>query len=119
MSDLYAFSRRLAVAPSAAEILVAIQNPLANLVQRKVLLLGTGVGTGDSANEAEVPDPVRAEVTRVEKDEGLERLVDDGSGNMWLVRRVSPKTPDFGVVAVDLGSVSGDALAEMRARIDE
>jgi two-component system, OmpR family, sensor histidine kinase KdpD len=121
MSDLYAFSRRLAVAPSAAEIFVAIQNHLANLVQRKVLLLGTGVGTGDSANEAEVPDPVRAEVTRVEKDEdeGLERLVDDGSGNMWLVRRVSPKTPDFGVVAVDLGSVSGDVLAEMRQRIDE
>ena len=36
MSDLYAFSRRLAAAPSAAEIFVAIQNHLANLVQRKV-----------------------------------------------------------------------------------
>ncbi len=119
MSDLYAFSRRLAVAPSAAEIFVAIQNHLANLVQRKVLLLGTGVGTGNSASEAEVPDPVRAEVTRVEKDEGLERLVDDGKGNMWLVRRVSPKTPDFGVVAVDLGSVSGEELAELRQQIDE
>src|SRR5277367_1115913 len=41
MSDLYAFSRRLAVAPSGAEIFVAIQNHLANLVQRKVVLLGT------------------------------------------------------------------------------
>ena len=40
MSDLYAFSRRLAMAPSAAEIFVAIQEHLANLVQRKVVLLG-------------------------------------------------------------------------------
>ena len=39
MSDLYAFSRRLAAAPSAAEIFIAIQNHLANLVQRKVVLL--------------------------------------------------------------------------------
>ena len=41
MSDLYAFSRRLAAAPSAAEIFVAIQEHLANLVQRKVVLLGS------------------------------------------------------------------------------
>ena len=40
MSDLYAFSRRLAAAPSAADIFVAIQDHLANLVQRKVVLLG-------------------------------------------------------------------------------
>ena len=44
MSDLYAFSRRLAAAPSASEIFVAIQNHLANLVQRKVVLLGAAEG---------------------------------------------------------------------------
>ena len=62
---------------------------------------------------------MRAEVTRVEQDEGLERTIDDGNGNLWLIRRVSPKTPDFGSVAVDLGSVSGEALADMRQRIDD
>jgi two-component system sensor histidine kinase KdpD len=112
MSDLYAFSRRLAAAPSAAEIFVAIQNHLANLVQRKAVLLGAA-GTG-----GDVPDRVRAAVTHVENVEGLERTVDDGKGNIWLIRRVSPKTPDFGLVAVDLGSVSGETLADMRARID-
>jgi two-component system, OmpR family, sensor histidine kinase KdpD len=35
------------------------------------------------------------------------------------VRRVSPKTPDFGSVAVDLGAVSGESLADMRQRIDD
>src|SRR5580693_7262558 len=35
MSDLYAFSRRLSAAQSTGEIFTAIQNHLANLVQRK------------------------------------------------------------------------------------
>jgi two-component system, OmpR family, sensor histidine kinase KdpD len=115
MSDLYAFSRRLAMAPSAAEIFVAIQEHLADLVQRKVVLLGTAdVGHGD-----DVPESVRAAVARVVHDEGLERTVDDGNGNIWLIRRVSPRTPDFGLVAVDLGNVSGQPLADMRQRIDD
>ena len=115
MSDLYAFSRRLAAARSAAEIFVAIQNHLANLVQRKVVLLGAA----EAGHADDVPERVRAQVTRVEQDAGLERTVDDGKGNIWLIRRVSPKTPDFGMVAVDLGSVSGKALADMRQRIDD
>jgi two-component system, OmpR family, sensor histidine kinase KdpD len=115
MSDLYAFSRRLAVAPSAAEIFVAIQNYLANLVQRKVVLLGAA----DAAAGDDVPESVRTAAALVEHEAGLERSVDDGKGNIWLIRRVSPKSPDFGLVAVDLGSVSGDALLEMRYRIDE
>src|SRR5580693_5205462 len=115
MSDLYAFSRRLAMAPSAAEIFVAIQEHLAHLVQRKVVLLG--IADAGAAND--VPETVRAAVTRVEHDEGLERTVDDGKGNIWLIRRVSPKTTDFGLVAVDLGNVSGQPLADMRQRIDD
>jgi two-component system sensor histidine kinase KdpD len=115
MSDLYAFSRRLAAAPSAADIFVAIQDHLANLVQRKVVLLGASdTGTTDT-----VPERVRDEVKRVEQGECGESTIDDGNGNLWLVRRVSPKTPDFGSVAVDLGAVSGSALADMRQRIDD
>ena len=116
MSDLYAFSRRLAAAPSAADIFVAIQDHLANLVQRKVVLLGAAEHRRD---RRPCPSAVRDEVTRVEQDECGERTIDDGNGNLWLVRRVSPKTPDFGSVAVDLGAVSGPALADMRQRIDD
>jgi two-component system sensor histidine kinase KdpD len=112
MSDLYAFSRRLAAARSAAEIFVAIQNYLANLVQRRVVLLGAA----DAGDTGGVPERVRAEA---ERDDSVECTVDDGEGNIWLIRRVSPKTPDFGSIAVDLGNVSGEALADMRGRIDD
>jgi two-component system, OmpR family, sensor histidine kinase KdpD len=114
MSDLYVFSRRLAAAPSAAEIFTAIQDHLANLVQRKVVLLGAA----DAGAADEVPDSVRAAAARVAHDDGTERIVDGGQGDIWLIRRVSPRTPDFGLVAVDLGNVSGELLADMRHRID-
>jgi two-component system sensor histidine kinase KdpD len=115
MSDLYAFSRRLAAAPGAAEIFIAIETHLAALVQRKVVLLGAAE-TGDAA---EVPERVRAQVASRERIAEPERTVDDGNGNIWLIRPVSAKTPDFGSIAVDLGSVSGEALTDMRQRIDD
>src|ERR1700761_6158643 len=73
MSDLYAFSRRLAMAPSAAEIFVAIQEHLANLVQRKVVLLGAA----DAGSSDAVPERLRTEVARVERDAGVECTIDD------------------------------------------
>jgi two-component system, OmpR family, sensor histidine kinase KdpD len=115
MSDLYAFSRRLAGAFSPAETFPPPPSHLANLVQRKVVLLGAA----DAGNADDVPARVRAQVSRVERAAEPERTIDDGHGSIWLIRRVSPKTPDFGMVAVDLGSVSGKALAEMRQRIDD
>ncbi|HEY2534939.1 MAG TPA: DUF4118 domain-containing protein, partial [Xanthobacteraceae bacterium] len=115
MSDLYAFSRRLAAAPSAAAIFIAIQNHLSNLVQRKAVLLGAA----EAGNAEHVPERVRARVPSIEGDAAPEQTIDDGNGGIWLVRRVSPKTPDFGMVAVDLGSVSDDVLVEMRQRIDD
>jgi two-component system sensor histidine kinase KdpD len=115
MSDLYAFSRRLAAAPGAADIFVAIQDHLATLVQRKVVLLAASeTGATDA-----VPERVHDEVKRVEQEECGERIIDDGSGNLWLVRRVSPKSPDFGSIAVDLGAASGAALVDLRQRIDD
>src|SRR5436309_11814419 len=36
--------------------------------------------------------------------------------DIWLVRRLSQKTADFGVIAIDLGRVPTDAIKEMRHR---
>src|SRR5262249_36908816 len=35
---------------------------------------------------------------------------------IWLVRRLSQKTADFGVIAIDLGRAMADAIKEMRHR---
>src|SRR5215470_16417338 len=47
-SDLYSFSRRLAAAASAADIYRAIEEHLASLVQRKVVLFGAGARAVDA-----------------------------------------------------------------------
>jgi len=36
--------------------------------------------------------------------------------DIWLVRRLSAKTADFGVIAIDLGRAPADAIKEMRHR---
>jgi two-component system, OmpR family, sensor histidine kinase KdpD len=119
VSDLYTFSRRLAAAHSADEIYTAIEEHLASLVRRKVVLFGAATGRDgrSTPDEKAVPERVRAEVARAHSTLGT--TVDDGTGNIWLVRRVSQKTADFGVIAIDLGSVPADAVADVRQRVDD
>ena len=119
MSDLYAFSRRLAVAPSAADIHRAIEEHLANLVQRKVVLFGAGVRRPTAADAAPLSGPVHAAITEVQEGRTSSTIVDDGAGDLWLVRRVSEKAADFGVIAIDLGGVPAEKIEDVRQRVDE
>ena len=91
MSDLYAFSRRLAAAPSAADIYRAIEEHLANLVRRKVVLFGAGSAATAHARptrrrcRSACAPPSRD----VQSGSTSRTTIDDGTGNIWLVRRVS------------------------------
>jgi two-component system sensor histidine kinase KdpD len=118
MSDLYAFSRRLAAAPTAADIYLAIEQHLANLVQRKVVLFGAG-GSGSNADQANVPKAVGLAIAEIQNGSTLATTVDDRSGNIWLVRRLLQRTPDFGVIAIDLGSVPANDVDDIRQRVDD
>jgi two-component system sensor histidine kinase KdpD len=117
MGELYAFSRRLAAAPSSKDIYNAIEEHLAALVQRKVVLFGTG--DGESPTDAEVPDAVRTMIADVRRGSKPATTVGDATGNIWLVRRVSQRAPDFGVIAIDLGAVSHSAVADIQQRVDD
>jgi two-component system, OmpR family, sensor histidine kinase KdpD len=122
MTDLYAFSRRLAAAPAATEIYRAIEDHLATHAERKVVLFGAGSpGAGEESQpgDAAVPDPVRAAITDVQRGLSIEANVTDDPGNVWHVRRVSQKTPDFGVIAIDLGRVPADAAADVHQRVND
>ena len=119
MSDLYAFSRRLAVAPSAADIHRAIEEHLANLVQRKVVLFAAGPRRETTSEAAPLSGRVHAAIAEIQEGRTPSTIVDDGAGDIWLVRRVSEKTADFGVIAIDLGSVPAEKIEEVRQRVDE
>jgi two-component system sensor histidine kinase KdpD len=121
MGDLYAFSRRLAGAASAEEIYTAIEEYLANLVRRKVVLFGTAGGRDDrsTSDDKAVPGRVRAEIAKVQHGSPPGVIVDDSTGNAWLVRRVSQRNSDFGVIAIDLGNAPADAIGGVRDRVDD
>src|SRR5262245_33934161 len=117
MGDLYAFSRRLAGASSAADIYLAIEEHLASLVQRKVVLFGAA--SDREAEHGALSQRVRYAIAEVQAGRTLATIVDDGAGDIWLVRRVSQKNADFGVIAIDLGSVPSTAIEEVRKRVDD
>jgi len=122
--DLYAFSRRLAAAHTASDIYTAIRQHLAAIIGRRTILLETaprgGVGATLS-DEAAVPEQVKQETEAVaggRKDRRNGSVVRDGEGHIWLVRPVSAKSADFGVLAIDLGRQAGEAADAVKQRVD-
>jgi two-component system sensor histidine kinase KdpD len=119
MGDLYTFSRRLAVATSAADIYRAIEEHLAHLVQRKVVLFGAGGRQAAQSEAAPLTQHLHSAIEQVQASHIPVTTVDDGDGDIWLIRRVSQENPDFGVIAIDLGSVPAENIEEMRQRVDD
>src|SRR5215467_13356335 len=119
MSDLYAFSRRLAAAASARDIYRAIEEHLANLVQRKVVLFGAAADGQAKPEQAAFSQRLHGAIADVQAGRTLATTVDDGAGDIWLIRRVSHKNADFGVIAIDLGSVPPSDIEEVRKRVDD
>ena len=125
MRDLYAFSRRLAGAFAVPDIHAAIEDHLATVLQRKVILFASAreasnlIGTRRTGGL--VPQPVLDQVVEVatgrQTDAAAVKVTADG-GETWLVRAVSPRNSEFGVIAVDVGSVTSDSYDELRARLD-
>lgn len=124
LRDLYAFSRRLAVAFDVSDIQSAIEDHLTTVMQRKVVLFPSA---RDAANTdarrvgISLPRQVLDEVTNF----GTSSLgnaagvtVTADNGQVWLVRAVSPKAPEFGVIAINFGRGSQESSDELRTRVD-
>src|SRR5947208_3029937 len=114
-SDLYAFSRRLASVSSAADIYRAIEDRLASLVQRNVVLFGAGSGgeRGENPEHDTLPPRVHSAIAEVQAGHALATTVDDAASDIWLVRLVSQKTAEFRDIANDHGSVTDNAIHVM------
>lgn len=123
LRDLYAFSRRLAVAFDVSDIHAAIEDHLASVMQRKVVLFANAreasSSTGRHAGIA-VPPPVLAQAVKVASvpNDGSGVTVNTDSGDVWLVRAVSPKSSEFGVIAINLGPETPEGSGELRSRVD-
>ena len=124
LRDLYAFSRRLAVAFDVSDIHAAIEDHLASIMQRNVVLFASAREASDSSGRRAgmaVPQRVLSEVVEVASgrhDAVGGAIVTAESGEIWLVRAVSPKSLEFGVIAINLGHELKERLDELRIRVD-
>jgi len=124
LRDLYAFSRRLAVAFDVSDIHAAIEDHLASIMQRNVVLFPSAREASNSSGRRAgitVPERVLTEVVEVasgHRDTTAGAMVTAESGEVWLVRAVSPKAPEFGVIAINLGRESKERSDELRIRVD-
>ena len=124
LRDLYAFSRRLAVAFDVSDIHAAIEDHLASIMQRNVVLFASAREASNSSGRragVTVPERVLTEVVEVasgHRDTAAGAMVTTDSGEIWLVRAVSPKSPEFGVIAINLGRESKERTDELRIRVD-
>jgi two-component system, OmpR family, sensor histidine kinase KdpD len=123
LRDLYAFSRRLAVAFDVSDIHAAIEDHLASVMQRKVVLFASAREASSSSGRhvgVAVPQPVLARVVEVASGhrDGAGVTVNADSGDVWLVRAVSPKSSEFGVIAINLGRETLEGSNELRSRVD-
>ncbi|HZD91389.1 MAG TPA: DUF4118 domain-containing protein [Pseudolabrys sp.] len=124
--NLYAFMRRLAGSFAVSDIHAAIEDHLATVTERKVVLFASArdaasAAAGRTANVV-VPKPVLAKVTELaaaRDSDPPDQTVTGDTGDSWLVRAVSPKTSEFGVIAINLGHARQSAVSvgELRARV--
>jgi two-component system sensor histidine kinase KdpD len=124
MRDLYAFSRRLAAAFDVTDIHAAIEDHLASVMQRKVVLFdGAREASASSRRRAgiTVPEQVLAEVTEAasgHRDSTTGVTVNADNGDVWLVHAVSPRNLEFGVIAINFGRESPERTEELRLRVE-
>ena len=120
LSDLYAFSRRLAVAFDVSDIHAAIEDHLAAVMQRKVFLFGApreGARRPPAGLPPQIISIVEA-VTAGSIENGGDHAVTSDDGEAWLVRAVSPNNREFGVMAINLGRAAADTPELLRSRVD-
>src|SRR5262245_8709318 len=122
--ELYAFSRRLAAAHTPSDIYTAIREHLASIIGHRTILFESsarGVAGVAVSNEGRVPEQVKRAseaLTEGHKGPGSGGVVEDSEGRTWLVRPVSAKEGDFGVLAIDLGQQTGKMVDAIRERVD-
>jgi two-component system sensor histidine kinase KdpD len=127
MRDLYAFSRRLALAFDVSDIHAAIQDHLATVLQRNVALFaparnGSG-GMITRSTGAALPPAVRTTVDDIASGtsngskDSAGGIITRTAGDLWLVQSVCPNNLDFGVIAINLGHNAKERLDDLRVRV--
>jgi K+-sensing histidine kinase KdpD len=121
MQGLYEFSRRLAACFTIPDLIAAIQHHLSDtLGQQATFFVATSEGHFEPPESRFAPDAVQHSAAAMTSEIGaLSRLiVDSPTSEVWLLRAVSSDANMHGVIAINIGSGSEQAIASQTRRIE-
>jgi K+-sensing histidine kinase KdpD len=114
LQNLYDFSRRLAACFTASELISAIENYLSRTIGQQAVFFAAGSdGHFEPPKSGSLPPVVRENVVAMKAapDAPDKDIVHMQNQNVWLLRIVGNKTAVLGLVAVNIGSGSREAIA--------
>ncbi len=121
IQNLYDFSRRLAACFTVSELISAIENYLAQtLSQPAVFFAARSGGQFEAPKSGAVPKAVSDHVisSTAGPEHAVRSVIDRSTQNVWLLRVVSSETAILGLVAVNIGAGSADALTIRTQRVE-
>src|SRR5262249_26789231 len=121
MHGLYEFSRRLAACFTIPGLIAAIQHHLSDtLGQQVTFFVATSEGLFEPPESRFAPETVQDSAAAMTSEIGaLSRLiVDSPTAEVWLLRAVSSDASMHGIIAINIGSGSENAIASKTRRIE-
>jgi K+-sensing histidine kinase KdpD len=121
MRGLYEFSRQLAAAFTAVDLISAVQDYLTNTLRRRTILVPSPTMMGRALSDGgELPKDLFEAAIAMMGSGGPQRrvLADAETGNVWLLQVASSDTATYGVIAVDLGSADGESASILEQQVE-
>jgi K+-sensing histidine kinase KdpD len=121
IQHLYEFSRRLAACFTVSDLISAIQNYLSRaLGQQAAFFAATADGRFELAEAGAVPEVVQESVSSMRATVGLAAHMtsDELRQNVWLLSAVGSDNAVHGLVAVNIGNGSREAVATRTRRVE-
>jgi K+-sensing histidine kinase KdpD len=121
IQNLYDFSRRLAACFTVSELISAIENYLSQtLGQPAAFFAARSDGQLEPPKCGPVPEAVMESMSSAIESTGyaVRSVIDAATQNVWLLRVVSSETAVLGLVAVDIGAGSAEALTTRTRRVE-
>lgn len=118
---LYDFSRRLASCFTVADLISAIRHHFESAFgHAAILFVTTPDGHCGPPGPRSAPLSVRTIAAAMNSGTGpgVQTIVDEQPGELWLLRAISSETAIHGVIAVNIGLGSGSAIERRTRRIE-
>jgi K+-sensing histidine kinase KdpD len=121
IQHLYEFSRRLAACFTVSDLISAIQNHLSRtLGQQAAFFAATPDGRFEPPESSALPRVVQTSIASMVATTGVppRTIVDQTTQGVWLLRAVCSETTVHGLVSVNIGNGSREALAIKTRRFE-